>query len=132
VETKLAAQQAYEMAGIRRPDKEIDLAEVSDWYAHRELMHCEALGLYGVDEIGTCISEKRFEKDGSLPINVSGGLLGRGNAIGTSGLIRIAQVAKQIRGVADGYRVPGAAVGLANAWGGIPAATAGVAVLSKW
>jgi acetyl-CoA C-acetyltransferase len=131
-ETKWAARQAYKMAGIRRPDREIDLAEVSDWYAHRELLHCEALGLCGSDEIKGCVADKSFQKQGRLPVNVSGGLLGRGNAVGTSGLIRVAQVVRQIRGQANGFQVPGVGVGLAHSWGGIPTATAGAAILSKW
>jgi acetyl-CoA C-acetyltransferase len=131
-ETKWAAHQAYEMAGMRHPEKDIDLAEISDWYAHRELMHCEALGFCGLNEIGSTIKDGIFEKDGDLPINVSGGLLGRGNAIGTSGLIRVAQVAQQMRGEANDYQVPGVKVGLAHSWSGIPTATAGVAVLSNW
>ena len=131
-ETKWAAHQAYKMAGIQQPDKEINLAEVSDWYAHRELMHCEALGFCNLSEIGSCIANGIFGKNGALPVNVSGGLLGRGNAIGTSGLIRVAQVALQIRGQANGYEIPGVEVGLAHSWSGIPTATAGVAVLSKW
>jgi len=131
-ETKWAAHQAYKMAGIQRPDKEINLAEVSDWYAHRELMHCEALGLSNQDEIGSCIANGVFEKNGALPVNVSGGLLGKGNAIGPSGLIRVAQVALQIRGQANGYQVRGVETGLAHSWSGIPVATAGVVILSKW
>ena len=131
-ETKWAARQAYKMAGIRRPDQEIDFAEVSDWYAHRELMHCEALGLCGTDEIKNCIADKSFQRGGRLPVNISGGLLGRGNAVGTSGLIRVAQVVRQIRGQANGLQIPGVGVGLAHSWGGIPTATAGAAVLSKW
>jgi len=131
-ETKWAAREAYKMAGIQRPEQEIDLAEVSDWYAHRELIHCEALGLCGSDEPRKCVTDGRFEKEGRLPVNPSGGLLGRGNAIGTSGLIRVAQVVEQIRGEANGSRVQGAEVGLAHSWGGIPTATAGVTVLTKW
>lgn len=131
-ETKWAARQAYKMAGIRRPDREIDLAEISDWYAHRELIHCEALGLCGSDGIQESATDGRFGKAGKLPVNQSGGLLGRGNAIGTSGLIRVAQVAQQIRCQANGSQVQGAGVGLAHSWGGIPTATAGVAILSKW
>ena len=131
-ETQWAARQAYKMAGIRQPQKEINLAEISDWYAHRELMHCEALGLCGSDDIQKCAADGRFEKEGKLPVNPSGGLLGRGNAIGTSGLLRISQVVEQIRGQANGSQVKGASVGLAQSWGGIPTAAAGVAVLSKW
>ena len=85
-----------------------------------------------LNEIGANIKNGVFEKDGDLPINVSGGLLGRGNAIGTSGLIRVAQIALQIRGEANGCQVPGVKVGIAHSWGGITAATAGVAILSKW
>ena len=131
-ETRWAAHQAYEMAGIRHPENEIDLAEVSDWYAHRELMHCEALGFCGLNEIDSRIRDGFFEKDGDLPVNVSGGLLGRGNSIGTSGLIRVAQVIQQIRGEANSYQVPGVKVGLAHSWGGIPTSTAGVTILSQW
>ena len=131
-ETKWAARQAYKMAGIRQPEREIDLAEISDWYAHRELIHCEALGLCGSDGIQKSTTDGRFEKMGRLPINASGGLLGRGNAIGTSGLIRVVQVVQQLRGQANGTQVRGAEVGLAHSWGGIPTATAGVAILSKW
>jgi acetyl-CoA C-acetyltransferase len=131
-ETKWAAQQAYRMAGICRPEKEIDVAEVSDWYAYRELMHCEALGFCALNEIRSSIAAGVFEKNGALPVNVSGGLLGRGNAIGTSGLISVAEIALQIRGEAKGIQVPGVKVGLAHSWGGIPTATAGVAILSSW
>ncbi|MCK4814411.1 hypothetical protein KA005_01470, partial [bacterium] len=112
-ETRWAAHQAYNMAGIRHPEKEMDLAEVSDWYAHRELMHCEALGFCGLNEIGANIKDGVFEKNGDFPINVSGGLLGMGNAIGTSGLIRVAQIARQIRGQANRSQIPGVRVGLA-------------------
>ncbi len=131
-ETKWAAHRAYHMARIARPSKEIDLAEVSDWYAHRELMHCEALGLCGSDEITNCSADGRFEKNGVLPVNPSGGLLGRGNAIGTSGLICVARVARQLRGQANEHQVAGAEVGLAHGWSGIPTATVGVTILSKW
>ncbi|MCF8084407.1 MAG: hypothetical protein K9M96_15050 [Deltaproteobacteria bacterium] len=131
-ETKWAARQAYKMAGIRRPEKEIDFAEVSDWYAHRELMHCEALGLCSSGEIQNCAKDRRFDKEGKLPVNPSGGLLGSGNAIGTSGLIRVAQVVDQIRVQANGFQIQRPEVGLAQSWGGIPTATAGVTVLSKW
>jgi acetyl-CoA C-acetyltransferase len=131
-ESLWAARQAYDMAGIKRPGREIDLAEISDWYPHRELMHCEALGFCDSYEIADCVEDGIFEGDGELPVNVSGGLLGRGNAIGTSGLIRAAQVAVQLRGQSKDYQVPGAEIGLAHSWGGLPTATAGVAILSRW
>ena len=131
METKWAAHQAYGMAGIVDPENEIDVAEVSDWYPHRELMHYEALVLSPTDEIGARIENGFFGKDGRLPINMSGGLLGRGNIIGTSGLIAVAKVALQLQGLAGRLQVPRANVGLAQSWGGIPGASAGVAILSR-
>jgi acetyl-CoA C-acetyltransferase len=131
-ETLWAARHAYDMAGIKRPNSEFDVAEISDWFPHRELMHCEALGFCSAAEISQSVLEGVFESDGKLPVNVSGGLLGKGNAIGTSGLIRVAQVGLQIRGQANGHQVPNAELGLAHSWGGPPLATAGVAILSKW
>ena len=35
---------AYRQVGIRDPAEEIDLAEVDDAYAYKELQHLEALG----------------------------------------------------------------------------------------
>ncbi len=131
-DTHMAAQQAYGMAGIRRPGEEIDLAEVSDWYAHRELIHAEALGLCDPHETVTCIREGIFDRDGPLPVNLSGGLLGRGNSVITSGLLCVAEVARRIRcDTNDGFSGK-ARVGLAQSWGGFISPTAGVAVLSKW
>jgi acetyl-CoA C-acetyltransferase len=131
-ETKWAARQAYKMAQIIRPENEIDLAEVNDWYAHRELMHCEALGLCGAKDIASCINDGTFEKNGKIPVNRSGGLLGRGNPIGGAGLLSVARVFRQLRGKAASQQIPGARFGLAHGWSGLPAATAGVAVLSNW
>ena len=131
-ETRWAAQQAYDMAGIRRPDREIDFAEISDWYAHRELIHCEALGFCRSDEIKGCLADGNFESGGRLPVNLSGGLLGRGNVIGTSGLIRVAQVVERIRGRTRGIHSQEAEVGLAHSWSGLPISASGVAILSKW
>jgi len=131
-DTQRAARQAYRMAGIRRPREEIDLAEVSDWYAHRELIHTEALGFCASDEMVSCIEKGVFERDGPVPVNLSGGLLGKGNSVITSGLICVAEVAKRIRGEADDVSGEKVRVGLAHSWGGFISPTAGVTVLSKW
>lgn len=131
-DTAWAARQAYRMAGIRKPREEIDLAEVNDWYAHRELIHCEALGLCQPGEAGSCLESGDFDADGPIPVNVSGGLIGRGNPIIPAGLMCVAEVARQIRGDANGRQVDGVNIGLAHSWGGFSSPTAGVAVLSKW
>jgi acetyl-CoA C-acetyltransferase len=126
-----AARQAYSMAGIKHPAKEIDLAEVYDNFSFNELQYCEALGLCGEGQGGRSIDEGVFELGGSMPVNPSGGLLGHGNPLGTAGLMRVAQAALQLRGEAGKYQVPGAEVAVAQGcqW---PYRSGGVAVLSRW
>lgn len=131
-DTRKAAQQAYGMAGIRRPREEIDLAEISDWYAHRELIHAEAMGFCSPRETAACIENGVFGRTGEIPLNLSGGLLGRGNSMITSGLLCVAEVARWIRGEVDDGLAKEARVGIAQSWGGFISPTAGVAVLSKW
>ena len=43
-ETEYAAKQAYEMAGIKNPRKELDLAEIHDCFSIAELIAMESLG----------------------------------------------------------------------------------------
>jgi len=127
----IAARHAYSMAGIKHPSREIDLAEVYDNHSFNELMYCEALGLCGEGEGGKFMEEGKSQYGGSLPVNLSGGLLGHGNPLGTAGLIRVAQATLQLRGDAGDYQVPGAEVAVAQGcqW---PYRSGGVAVLSSW
>jgi acetyl-CoA C-acetyltransferase len=129
---QVAAQKAYSMAGIKHPIKDVDVAEIYDNYSYKELQHCEALGLCGQGRGGAMIEEGYTELEGSLPVNPSGGLIGEGNAVGTSGLIRVANAANQIRGEAGECQVPNAEIAVAQAWSGIPTYSGGVLVLSKW
>ena len=47
---EVAARQAYKMAGIREPHKEIDIAEPYDPFTYKELHHMEGLMLCGKGE----------------------------------------------------------------------------------
>ncbi len=95
-----AAKMAYDMAGINDPRNQIDLAELSELYAHEELIFTEALGL---TEKGKG-SELNTEIGGEFPINASGGALG-GDAPCATGLIRIIEAVKQIRGEAGQHQI---------------------------
>ena len=55
--------------------------------------------------------------EGDLPINPSGGVLSS-NPIGASGLIRFAESALQVRGMAGEHQVDGARRALGHAYGG--------------
>ena len=100
-----AAQDAYEMARVSDPFAQIDVFEVSEKYAHEELMIYEALGLCREGKGKALIERGTTEKDGEIPVNPSGGALGA-DPICATGLIRVIEAAKQIRGEANGYQIP--------------------------
>ena len=97
---ELAGKMAYEAASIKNPREEIDLAEFYEAYAHEEAIFSESLGLADVGQ-GT---DSNSEIGGDIPINPSGGAIG-GNPPCATGLIRIIEAAKQLRGEPDGYQV---------------------------
>ncbi|MBY8989802.1 MAG: thiolase family protein [Candidatus Lokiarchaeota archaeon] len=106
---ELAGKMAYEAAGIKNPREEIDLAEFYEAYAHEEVIFSESLGLADVGQ-GT---DSNSEIGGDIPINPSGGAIG-GNPPCATGLIRIIEAAKQLRGEADGYQVKDAKKAIAS------------------
>ncbi|MEJ2717770.1 MAG: thiolase domain-containing protein [Deltaproteobacteria bacterium] len=115
----LAANQAYEMAGIRNPRTEIDYAELYDPFTYKEMQHCEALGLCPEGGAGRMIDEGISLKDGPLPVNASGGLQGEGNPIG-AGMSRLCWCYLQITGQAGACQVPKEVnTAVCNGWGGM-------------
>lgn len=113
-----AARQAYEMAGIKEPRKEIHIAEPYDPFDYKALHHLEGLGLADRGKAVDLYIDGTSAKDGNMPICPSGGLLGVGNPIAAAGLMKIAELFWQMRGEAGGRQVPGQPrKGIAQAWG---------------
>jgi len=113
-----AAEMAYRMAGIDNPRKQIDVAEPYDPFDYKELHHMEGLGLAKRCEAPILTREGVTQRDGDLPINPSGGLLGVGNPIAAAGLMKVAEIFWQIRGEAGARQVKKPVyTGLAQAWG---------------
>ena len=131
VYTELAAEMAYKTAGIKNPVKEIDFAEVCDMFAYKELQHLEALKLCRRGEAGNLVEEGVTQRDGELPVNPSGGMLGMGYALEASGLQRVLEAVLQLRGEAGKRQLPEVETGVVQTWRGIPTATGAVVVLSK-
>ncbi len=125
-----AAEMAYEMAGIEHPARQVDIAEVDDRFAFKEVQHIEALKLARPGEVDRLISEGYFSRDGALPVNVSGGNLSVGNLLEATGGQKALEIVLQLRGEA-GKRQVDAEVGVAQAWRYIPAASGAVAVFSR-
>jgi acetyl-CoA acyltransferase len=85
--TRLAAHQAYEMAGLGPED--LDLVELHDCFATAEILHYENLGLCGDGQAGRLIDSGATALGGRIPVNVSGGLLSKGHPIGATGVANI-------------------------------------------
>ena len=126
-----AADAAYAMAGLREPSEEVDLAEVDDTLAFKELKHLEALRLAGTEELGALAEDGELEPDGELPVNVSGGSIGQGNLFEANGLARVLECVEQLRGEAGERQVDGVAVAVAQSWRGVPTTSGAVVVLAN-
>jgi acetyl-CoA C-acetyltransferase len=100
VEVTRAAENAYEEAGITDPKSEIGLAEVHDCFTVTELVLMEDLGLSERGEAWRDVLDGRFDFDGDLPVNASGGLKSFGHPTGATGLRMIFECWEQLRGVA--------------------------------
>ena len=125
----IAAERVYQQAGITNPRRQCDVVEVQEPYTCFELSYYEGLGLCQPGGAADLVASGATEIDGDIPVNPSGGCMGA-NPIGATALIRLAEVAQQVRGRAGAHQIPGAKVGLTQAGGGW-ANLRGVAVVSS-
>jgi acetyl-CoA C-acetyltransferase len=113
-----AARMAYRMARIDNPKKQIDLAEVYDPFDYKELHHLEGVLLADKGQAPKLTREGVTQRDGDLPVNPSGGLLGVGNPIAAAGTMKVCELFWQLRGEAGKRQVKKEVRrGLGQAWG---------------
>ena len=112
-----AAQQAYEMAGVG--PKDIDVAEVHDCCTIAEMMAYENLGFAKPGEGKELIRNKETYQEGSIPVNVDGGLLSKGHPIGATGGSQIRTIVLQLRDEAGDIQVKDPQFGLVHNIGGV-------------
>jgi acetyl-CoA C-acetyltransferase len=110
-----AAKRAYDMAGIKNPRKDIDVAEITEPYAFQELLCYEDLGFCGRGEGGKLLESGATKVGGDIPVNPSGGVLAM-NPYVSRGLYRLGEVVLQIKGQA-GERQLGREVNMGLAHG---------------
>ena len=113
--TRNAAAEAYETAGVGPED--LDLVELHDCFATAELIHYDNLGLCERGGAGDFIDSGAPFRDGTTPVNVSGGLISKGHPIGATGVANVFEVATHLRGEAKDRQIPDAKVGLAHVIG---------------
>ncbi len=112
-----AGKQAYEMAGITA--KDIDVAEVHDCFTIAEMMAYEDLGFAKPGEGKELIKSKETYKEGSIPVNVDGGLLSKGHPIGATGGSQMRTIVLQLRDEAGEIQVDNPQIGLVHNIGGV-------------
>jgi acetyl-CoA C-acetyltransferase len=112
-----AGEQAYKMAGVT--PKDIDVAEVHDCFTIAELMAYENLGFAKPGEGRDLIGNKETYREGSIPVNVDGGLLSKGHPIGATGGSQIRTIVLQLRGEAGEMQVKDPEIGLVHNIGGV-------------
>jgi acetyl-CoA C-acetyltransferase len=100
-----AAAMAYRDAGL--DPGVVDLAEVDDTFAYKQLQHLDALGLTGLDPDR---------------VNRSGGAIGEGHLHEANGLARVLACVERLRN-------GDARTAVAQSWRGLPSSSVAVAVL---
>ena len=105
----MAWQRALAEAGIAL--KDLSFAEVHDCFTIAELIEYEAMGLAAEGQGARVIAEGTVNKDGALPINLSGGLKAKGHPIGATGVSMHALAAMQLTGTAGDVQVKNAELG---------------------
>jgi acetyl-CoA C-acetyltransferase len=112
--TAVAAQRAYREAEVDVPEEEIDAFYISDLYAHRLLMHLEAL---------------RLTPDELPFVNPDGGSLGMGDLIETNGGARLFDAVRMLRQEAGAHQYEDVERVLVHGWRGLPTDSCAVVIL---
>ncbi|MGB3860901.1 MAG: hypothetical protein WA915_02375 [Candidatus Aminicenantaceae bacterium] len=112
-----ASEQAYKMAGVT--PKDIDVAEVHDCFTMSEILAYEDLGFAEPGEGKELMRSKETYKEGSIPVNVDGGLLSKGHPIGATGGSQIRTIVLELRGEAGEMQVKDPEIGLVHNIGGV-------------
>ncbi|MFT4964654.1 MAG: acetyl-CoA acetyltransferase [Halobacteriales archaeon] len=112
-----AAESAYEEANITPED--VDLAEVHDCFTIAEVLALEGLKLFEPGEAISAATEGITTADGSLPVNLSGGLKAKGHPVGATGVSQVVEIAQLLDGThPNSDAVPDATLGVTHNAGG--------------
>lgn len=93
-----SARAAFKQANLSPRD--IDIVEVHDCFTIAELIALESMGFFAWGEAAEATVTGETELDGEIPVNMSGGLIGKGHPIGATGASQVYWLVKQMRGEA--------------------------------
>jgi acetyl-CoA C-acetyltransferase len=113
---ELSARRAYADAGITDPRRQVDVIELYSPFSSAEAMTYPALGMCAPEDGPRFVQEQL--DDVSLPVfNPSGGPQAA-NPVSATGMVRIAECALQVRGLAGERQVPDVVRAVATGQGG--------------
>jgi acetyl-CoA acetyltransferase len=115
--SRVAAQKAYRAAELG--PEAIDVAEVHDATSFCEIYQSEMLGFCEPGRGGGFVESGASSLGGTVPVNLSGGLVSKGHPVGATGLSMIHELMVQLRGEAGERQAAGARVALAQNGGGV-------------
>jgi acetyl-CoA C-acetyltransferase len=102
-----AITDAWKRAGV--PGLEaIDGIETHDCFSATEYLAIDHFGITEPGQSWKAIEEGWIERDGRIPVNASGGLIGIGHPIGATGARMTLDAARQVTNRAEGYQIPDA------------------------
>jgi acetyl-CoA C-acetyltransferase len=125
---RLSVERACRQAGVLPSD--VDLFELCDAFSIYAVLSLEAAGFAERGQGWKLAQGGELGLKGKLPISTLGGLKGRGNPLGATGVYQIVEAALQLRREAGPNQVTGARRALVQSLGG-PAATAVTHVLES-
>ena len=115
--SRIAADKAYARSGLTPSD--IDCVELHDATSFCELYQLEMLRLCPQGQGGRFVESGATALGGSLPVNMSGGLVSKGHPVGATGLSMVYETCLQLRGEAGARQVKNATIGLIENGGGV-------------
>ncbi len=100
---KKAAHNALEMAGITIND--LATIEVHDCFSIAGILSTEALGFAEPGKGAQFVADKNTARDGKIPINTTGGLIGWGHPTGGTGVHQAVTIWEQLTGKAGAAQI---------------------------
>ena len=114
-ESKLAAEMAYEQAGLGPEDMDfVELPDNSSWH---ELQYLETMGFCAPGDAEKLLDEGVTSLGGELPVCPSGGFSSFGEATMAQGLLQVVESTWQLRGTAGDRQVEGARIAITEVYG---------------
>lgn len=123
-----SVQQALEMGDLRLED--LDLFELHDQYSILAALALEAAGFAPRGKGWELAHNGEISQSGSIPISTFGGSKARGDTGGATGVYQVAEITRQLQGLAGENQVADARYGMAQCIGGV-GSTAATHILAR-